>query len=59
MGEMRNAHSILFGIRLVRSRSGWEDIRMDLIERVWECVEWIHHAQDIDQFGFHTRCGIP
>jgi hypothetical protein len=31
--------------------SGWEDnIRMDLRKTGWEVVEWIHLAQDRDQW---------
>jgi hypothetical protein len=54
MGEMRNAYSILVrkpkGKRpLGRPRCKWEDnIRMDLREIGWECVDWIHLAQDKD-----------
>jgi hypothetical protein len=36
---------------LGRSRHRWEDnIRMDLREMGWECVDWIHLAQDWDQW---------
>jgi hypothetical protein len=55
MGEIRNAHSILVGTPegkrpLGRPRHGWEyNIRIDLRETGWECVEWIHLARDRDQ----------
>jgi hypothetical protein len=36
---------------LVRPRHRWEDnIRMDLGEIGWEVVDWIHLAQDRDQW---------
>jgi hypothetical protein len=56
MGETRNAYNILFGKAerkklLGRSRRRWEDnIRMDLREIGWEVVDWIHLAQDRDQW---------
>jgi hypothetical protein len=56
MGEMRKAQNILVGKperkRLLgRPRRRWEDIRMDLKEIRWEDVDWIHLAQDRDQWG--------
>jgi hypothetical protein len=56
MGEMRNAYKIFVGIterkrQLGRPRRRWEDnIRMDLIEIEWEYLDWIHLAQDRDQW---------
>jgi hypothetical protein len=56
MEEMRNVYNILVGkpegMRpLGRPRSRWEDnIAMDLIETVWEGVDWINLAQDRDQW---------
>jgi hypothetical protein len=56
MGEMRNSHNILVrkpeGKRqLGRHRHRWEDnIRMDLREIGWEGVDWMHLAQDRDQW---------
>jgi hypothetical protein len=52
---MRNAYEILVrkpeGKRsLGRSRHRWQDIRMDLREVEWEGVNWIHLAQDRDQW---------
>jgi hypothetical protein len=50
MGEMRNAYNILVGKpegrrQFGRPRRIWEDnIRMDLMERMWEGVEWMHLA---------------
>jgi hypothetical protein len=55
MEEMRNAYSILVGRPdrkkpLGRSKHRWEDnSRMDVMEIVWKCVDWIHVAQDRDQ----------
>jgi hypothetical protein len=41
----------LKGRELGRSRRRWEDtIRMDLREIRWEGVNWIHLAQDRDQW---------
>jgi hypothetical protein len=32
-----------------------DNIRMDLREMVWECVGWMHLAQDTDPYpGHHT-----
>jgi hypothetical protein len=56
MGDMRNAYRILVrkpeGDRLLRRpRHRWEDnIRMDLKEIGWECVDWMHLAQERDQW---------
>jgi hypothetical protein len=56
MEEMRSAYSILVGItegkrQLGRPRRRWEvNIRMDLREKGWDCVDWIHLAQDRDQW---------
>jgi hypothetical protein len=33
-----------------RPRHGWEDIRIDPTEIGWEGVDWIHLAQDRDQW---------
>jgi hypothetical protein len=35
---------------LGRPRHGWEDIRLDLREIGWEGVDWMHLAQDRDQW---------
>jgi hypothetical protein len=54
MGQMRNILKILVGKPegnrpLGRPRRRWEDnIRMDVREIVWEGVDWIHLAQDMD-----------
>jgi hypothetical protein len=56
MGGMRNAYDILVGKPegkrpLGRPRHRWEDnIRMNLREIGWEGVDWIHLAQDRDQW---------
>jgi hypothetical protein len=55
-GDMRNAYRILVGklkgMRpLGKPRGRWEDdVRMDLRERWWKCVDWIDLAQDRDQW---------
>jgi hypothetical protein len=56
MGEGRNVYRVLVGkpkgMRpLGRPRRRWEDgIKMDLGETGWGDVEWIHLAQDRDQW---------
>jgi hypothetical protein len=56
IGEMRNAHSNLAGkpdgkrpLGRPRCRGG-DNIRMDLMETGWECVDWMHVALDRDQW---------
>jgi hypothetical protein len=55
-GEMRSAHTILIGQsewkrRLGKPRLRWEDnIRMDLKEIGWECVEWMYQGEDRDRW---------
>jgi hypothetical protein len=52
MGEMRNAYKVLVGKReeerpLRKPRSKLEDnIKINLNERGWEDVDWIHLALD-------------
>jgi len=58
--EMRNTLDNLIGNPegkrpLVRPRRIWKDIRMDLKETGWEGVDWIHLAQDRDQWPALTR----
>jgi hypothetical protein len=53
---MKNVYIILVGKPeenrpLGRSRCRGEDIRTDLIKVRWEVVDWIHLAQDRDQWG--------
>jgi hypothetical protein len=55
MEEFRNACKILIrkpeGKRpLGRQRRRWEDMRMCVRELGWEGVDWIHLAQDRDQW---------
>jgi hypothetical protein len=56
MGHMRNAYNILVGKSegrrsLRRPKHRWEDnIKMDLREIGWEGVDWMHLAQDRDQW---------
>jgi hypothetical protein len=56
MGEMKNSCNILVGIpegkRLLgRSTHRWRDnIRMVLKETGWEGMDWIHLAQDREQW---------
>jgi hypothetical protein len=46
MREMRNAYKMQEKRALGRPRRRWEDnIRMG-----WECVDWMHLAQDRDQW---------
>jgi hypothetical protein len=52
---MRNAHNILVGKQegkkpLQRPRRRWYDIRMDLRETGCEDADWMHLAQDRDQW---------
>jgi hypothetical protein len=35
---------------LGRSRHRWEDVRMDLREVGWEGIDWMHLAQNRDQW---------
>jgi hypothetical protein len=55
MEEMRNACSILVGKSegkklLRRPRHGWEDTKTDIREVGCEGVDWIHVAQDRDEW---------
>jgi hypothetical protein len=56
MEKMRNAYTILVGKpegkkTLRRSKRNWEDnIKTDLTEIRLEGVDWIHLAQDRDQW---------
>jgi hypothetical protein len=55
-GENRNAYRILVGNTegkrpLGRPRRRWvNNIKMDLREIGWECIDWIDLAQDRDQW---------
>jgi hypothetical protein len=55
-GEQRNAYKILVWKPEVkrphaRPRHRWEDnIKMDLRDIVWDGVDWIHLAQNRDQW---------
>jgi hypothetical protein len=56
MGAMRNAHKILVGKPegkrpLAKPKRTWEDnIRIDIKEIGWQGVDWMHMAQDRDQW---------
>jgi hypothetical protein len=56
MGEKRNTYRILVGKPegkkpLGRPRHRWEyNIKMDLKEIGWSVMDWIHLAQDRDQW---------
>jgi hypothetical protein len=60
MGKMRHTYKILVGTvegkrPRARPRRRWADnIRMNLTEIGWEGVEWIHLAQDGDQWRAHA-----
>jgi hypothetical protein len=50
-----DAQKILIGIHegrcsLERPGRRWEDIKMDIKETGYECVDWIHLAQDTEQW---------
>jgi hypothetical protein len=56
MGELRNAYYTLVGKAegkrpLGTPRRRWKYIRMDVREIGWEGADWIHLAQDRDQWG--------
>jgi hypothetical protein len=36
-----------------RPRHRWENIRLDLRDIVWKCLDWMHLAQDRDQWRVH------
>jgi hypothetical protein len=56
MGEMRNAYNMLVGKFERKSplertgRSCEDNIRMNFREIGWECVYWMHLAQDRDMW---------
>jgi hypothetical protein len=55
MVEMKNAYIILAGIPegkrpFGRLRRRWENIITDFRETGWEGVDWMHFAQDWDQW---------
>jgi hypothetical protein len=60
MGKLRNVYNIFHGksegkIPLGRSRRRWEDnIKTDLNKTGWEGVNYIHAAQDRDQWPLAT-----
>jgi hypothetical protein len=56
MGEMRNAYRIFVGKPegkrpLGRPKHRLEDIRIDLRKIGWEGTDWIHLAQNREQWG--------
>jgi hypothetical protein len=58
MGEIKNSYKMLAGKRERKDHSenlhvDDKNIRMDLRELRWECVEWMHLAQDR-----HLRCAL-
>jgi hypothetical protein len=67
MRDMRNTYNILVGKperkrQFGRSRRKWDDnIRMDLREIRCEHVDWIHLAQDRDQWraALNTVMNLP
>jgi hypothetical protein len=56
MEALRNVCKVLVGkpegrTSFGRPRRRWEDnVRMDLSEIMWEGLDWIHLAQDTDQW---------
>jgi hypothetical protein len=55
MGEKRNAYRMLVWKTykekpLGRPRHRWTDVRMDFREKGCESVDWIHLAQDMEQW---------
>jgi hypothetical protein len=55
MGEMRNSYTILVGEHkgnrpLGRPRRRWKDVKLDIREIGCEGVDWIHLAQDRNQW---------
>ncbi|KAJ4441993.1 hypothetical protein ANN_11857 [Periplaneta americana] len=69
MGESRNAYSVLVGRpegkrSFERLRRTWEDnIKMDLREMGYDCIDWINLAQDRDRWqgyvGVSMNLGMP
>jgi hypothetical protein len=63
MGEGRGAHRILVGRPdgrrpLGRPRRRWEyNIKMDLQEVRWRCIDWIDMAQDRGKVACSCECG--
>jgi hypothetical protein len=48
---LTRAYSILVGKRpLGRLRHRWKAYKLDIRELGWECVDWMHLAQDRDQW---------
>jgi hypothetical protein len=63
MGKLRNAYIILVGKPqrkrpMGRHRRRWEDIRLDLREKGWEDMDWIHLAQDRYQWWLHVNTSM-
>ncbi|KAJ4436791.1 hypothetical protein ANN_16923 [Periplaneta americana] len=64
MGESRNAYRVLVGRPegkrpLGRPRRRWEDnIKMDLMEMEYDDRDWIHLAQDRDQWRAYVRAAM-
>jgi hypothetical protein len=62
--EMRNAYNILIGKTkgkrpLGKPKRRWKyNIRMDIREIGWEIVDWMHLAQDRDQWRSHVKAVI-
>jgi hypothetical protein len=55
MGETRNPFNILVGKPegkrpFGRPRRRWENIRMDLMQKRWKYVDWMHLAHDRDKW---------
>jgi hypothetical protein len=69
MGEKKNEYRILVGNPegkrpMRRPRHRWvNNIKMDIMERAWDCVDWIYLVQDRDQLRAFVNAvmnlGVP
>jgi hypothetical protein len=65
IGEKRDAYRILVGkpeekTPLGRPRRRWVDnVKLDLIEIGWDCVDWIDTAQDREHWRALVNLRVP
>jgi hypothetical protein len=69
IGGIINLYNLLVGKpeqkgRLGRPRHSWEEnIRTDRRKKGWECVDWMHLAQNTDQWRINVntvmKLGVP